>query len=618
MHLISISKLSKTIGDKKLFSDVSLGVDLSEKIGIIGINGSGKSTFLKIITKQEESDSGEIVFNNQLKISILKQNSNFDQEDSIRDHIFKSDSLIVKCIKSYEEICESLTDFESNEYNKISSEMDRLNAWEYESQIKSILNELGIQDLKQKMKNLSGGMLKKIELVKTLIEESNLLLLDEPTNHLDIDTIVWLEKYLSETTKSLVLITHDRYFLDRIVNTIFEIDNGVIQKFSGNYNYYLEKKQEMEEAREKVEIKKSNFLRKELEWLGRQPKARGTKQKARIDRADVVIQSVRKNDDAELNLSVMGKRLGKTILEIHSISKSFDNKPIINDFTYHFKKKERLGIIGSNGSGKSTLLNCISGRIPVDSGFVKPGVNTVFGYFDQVNIEIDPNLKVIEFIKKTSGELIQIEEGVKITASQMLDRFLFPPSMQYMSISKLSGGERRRLYLVQLLMKNPNFLIFDEPTNDLDIKTLSILEEFLMEFNGTVLIVSHDRYFMDRLVEGLLVFEGNGTISNFAGNYSEYLFKKESEKQKQVKAEKISQPKSNSNESIKTKNSFKDQKALKEVETKIEELENIKKDMLSKVSDSNNDFKVILDYSNKIKEIESELGNLYNRWEELS
>lgn len=620
MNLLSIHQVSKRIGDKILFTDVTLGIEDSEKIAIIGTNGSGKSTFLRILEGKDSPDSGKIVKNRELKISTLSQTSEFREGDTIRDHIYSGASPLVSIIKEYELICENLTEENQEKYNQISSEMDRLNAWDYESRIRSILQELGIENLSLRMSELSGGMLKKIELIRTLIEDSNLIILDEPTNHLDVETILWLESYLLNTEKSMILITHDRYFLDRIVNTIYEIDDGKISKYEGNYNTYLEKKSELLIAREKAEERRQNFLRKELEWLGRQPKARSTKQKARIDRAEEVISAGGPKKVEDLELSVLGKKQGKTILEIHSINKKFNDKVLIKNFQYHFKRKERLGIVGPNGIGKSTLLNCIIGTLEVDSGFIKPGVNTVFGYFDQTSRELEDDLRVLDYIKKKAGETILTEDGSKISAGQMLERFLFPSRMQSLEIKKLSGGEKRRLYLVQILMQNPNFLILDEPTNDLDIKTLSVLEEFLLEFSGCVLVVSHDRFFMDRVTEGLLVFEGEGKISGFYGSYSEFLDsqKKRSEKKEIKKIESAESVQVEEPTQKKSGLSYREKKELEESENKIESLEKEKEELTISLSNPNEDFTKVQTYSDRLIEIEKELEKLYHRWEELS
>jgi len=618
MNLFNVKNISKIRGDKKLFSDTTFGLQSGEKMGIIGVNGSGKSTLLGMIQGMEEPDTGEITKNRELKISSLRQSPEFSEDDSVRDHIFKSDSKIIKLIKDYEIICEKYEKDEiayEKEFNQLHSEMDRLNGWDYEAKIRSILFELGLDDLSKKMGEFSGGTLKKIELVKALIEESNLLILDEPTNHLDVETILWLENFLIETDKALILITHDRYFLDRVVDTILEIDSEKVQIYKGNYNYYLQRKVELQMVREKEEDKRRSFLRRELEWLGRQPKARSTKQKARTDRAESTIQIGFRKEEEKLELSVIGKRQGKMILEINNLSKSFGNQKIIDNFTYFFKKNEKLGIVGRNGIGKSTLLNLLSGRIEADSGFIKPGINTSIGYFDQVGKNLVGEMRVLDYIRKNVAEYITMEDGSKISASQMLERFLFTGGLQALQVNKLSGGEKRRLYLVEILMKNPNFLILDEPTNDLDIKTLSILEEFVMDFPGTVIVVSHDRYFMDRVTETLVVFRGKGLIETYVGTYSSFL-----DINSKVKNEKTHTKTSTiveEKEKTPPKLSNKEKKELDNLESEISTLETQKTTLSVKISNNSN-YQEISQLTKELEDIESNITKKIERWEYLS
>ncbi|EMG22306.1 ABC transporter, ATP-binding protein, partial [Leptospira interrogans serovar Copenhageni str. LT2050] len=525
MNLISVDKISKEIGSKVLLNQISFGINEGEKIGILGINGSGKTTLLKMLAGIEVPDNGQILRNKILKIAVLSQSPSFDSNHTILEHIFSGQSPILKTIRSYESICERLGSGDSEvekEYNRLMQEMDRLGAWELESWFRSILKELEILDLNVKMGSLSGGMLKKVVLVQTLIEESNLLVLDEPTNHLDVETILWLQDYLVETKKAILLVTHDRYFLEEVTDRILELESGNLNSFPGNFGFYLEKKAEAEVIREKTEQKEKQFLKKELEWLRRQPKARGTKQKGRTDRALEVLNRKKSGKEIVLDFSVSGKRLGKKILELKNVRKSY-HKPIIYGFSYTFKNGERIGIVGPNGAGKSTLLDMIVGREKPDSGDVSVGMNTNFGYFDQVSKELSGDMRVIEYIKKECGMSIKMNDDRVLSAADMLELFLFDTRLQGGYIKNLSGGEKRRLYLVSILMTNPNFLILDEPTNDLDIRTLSVLEEFLAEFDGCVLVVSHDRYFMDRTVDYLFTFQGEGIVEKFPGNYSEYL-----------------------------------------------------------------------------------------------
>ncbi|TGN19036.1 ABC-F family ATP-binding cassette domain-containing protein [Leptospira idonii] len=614
--LLSISKLSKTIGEKVLFKNLDFGISEEEKVAIVGTNGSGKSTLLRTILGKEELDSGSVIANKQLKIAVLEQNPVFDPEEKIIDHIYRGGGKLVNLLHDYAIACAELeTGTEESEanYTRLMQEMDRLSAWEYESQITSILRELGVDRLERKMSSLSGGMLKKVELAKTLIEESNLLILDEPTNHLDVNSILWLEEYLIQCKKALLLITHDRYFLDRVVSKILEIDRGSHYTYEGNYSEFLEKKVEREETLLKQEDKNRQFLKQEMKWLKRQPKARTTKQKARIDRAENLKNREVFELQKELELSVASKRQGKTILEIHSLHKSFPGRPIVKNFTYYFKAKERLGVVGPNGVGKSTLLNLFAGVLDPDSGFVKPGLNTKIGYFDQISRDLPLQMNVLDYIKEYSGEYITNEEGEKITASKVLERFLFDGKQQYTQISKLSGGEKRRLYLVQILMCGPNFLILDEPTNDLDIQTLSILENFLNEFPGTVVTVSHDRYFLDRVAESLLVFQENGQIDTYIGSFSSYLEKESApkEKQEELKVQVQEKPVSD------FKKNSKEEKQRKKLEEEIEKLEKQKETLHLSLESFSQDHLKLAEISKEIEGLDLLIEEKYAQWEKV-
>ncbi|TGM73141.1 ABC transporter ATP-binding protein [Leptospira mtsangambouensis] len=618
--LVSVSKLSKTIGEKKLFSNLDFSISEGEKLAIVGINGSGKSTLLRALLGKEETDSGQIIKNNNLKISILDQNPIFDPKETILDHIYKGDNKLVKTIRKYEDICERMSEGEEgldDEFTNASQEMDRLSAWDYEQQIKSILKELGVEKLERKMSELSGGMLKKVELAKSLIDESNLLILDEPTNHLDVKSILWLEEYLAGLDKAIILITHDRYFLDRIVTKILELDRGSHFLYEGNYSIYLERKVEREETLQKQEDKIKQFLKQEVKWLKRQPKARSTKQKARIDRASDLQNREKREIQKDLELSVAAKRQGKTILEIHNLKKGIADKLLINDFTYTFKAKERLGIIGPNGIGKSTLLNLMSGRITPDSGYIKPGINTKVGYFDQTSSELPLERNVLDYIKDVAGEMIETESGEKISAAKMLERFLFDGKLQYTPIAKLSGGERRRLFLVQILMTGPNFLILDEPTNDLDIQTLSVLESFLDEFPGTVVIVSHDRYFLDRTAESLLVFRKEGKLDHFIGTFSSFLENDSLELETEPSSPKPKEVLPTPLGSEKPSKSKQDQKKLSKLESEIAKLESSKQELEKKLSTFANDHTELQKISEEIQKIETEILYKMEEWEML-
>lgn len=623
MILLSTQDVSKSIGPKTLFTGVSLGISEGEKVAIIGTNGSGKSTFLKLLLGQEEPDTGQIVRNRELKIAALLQDPPYDPNECILDHIFQTENRLFDAVRKYEDACERLEEDHSDDaheaFSQASNEMDRLDAWEVESKFRSILKELGIDHLHRKMSELSGGMRKKVELVKIILEESNLVVLDEPTNHLDVETIVWLENTLLESDKALLIITHDRYFLDRIVDKIVEIDRKKVRVFDGNYEYYLTKKQEIREMEERIEDKARSFLRTEIEWLRRQPKARGTKQKARIQRYEEVENREKFQADKKLELSSIEVRQGKTILEAKNLCKSFEGRPIVQQFNYHFRRKERLGIVGPNGSGKSTLLNLLAGRLEPDTGIVKPGMNTVFGYFDQISRDLDPSLKVIDYIKKNSGESIAMEDGTKLSASKVLERFLFPGEIQHSPIAKLSGGEKRRLYLVEILMRNPNFLLLDEPTNDLDIQTLTVLEEFLMEFPGCVVLVSHDRYFMDRIAGSLLVFGKNGELIQSHLSYSDYLESARRQGSEPARQEvpldrKLDAPPAEPPNPTPKKLSYKIQKRMDDLEKQIAQWELEKSECEATLPGIAQDAEKLLTATKKIQELDAWIEKGLEEW----
>ncbi|ABJ79337.1 ABC-F family ATP-binding cassette domain-containing protein [Leptospira borgpetersenii serovar Hardjo-bovis] len=618
MNLISVDKISKEIGSKVLFNQISFGINEGERIGILGINGSGKTTLLKILAGLDIPDSGQVMKNKILRIAVLSQSPSFDPNHTVLEHIFSGSSSILETIRSYEAVCERLDSGggAEEEYNRLMLEMDRLGAWELESWYRSLLKELNIRDLSIRMGSLSGGMLKKVALVQILIEESNLLVLDEPTNHLDVDTILWLQDYLIETKKAVLLVTHDRYFLEEVTERILELENGSLFSFPGNFGFYLEKKNEAEVIREKAEQKEKQFLKKELEWLRRQPKARGTKQKGRTDRALEVLNRKKAGKEIVLDFSVSGKRLGKKILELKNLHKSY-HKSIISNFSYTFKNGERIGIVGPNGSGKSTLLDIIVGRTKPDSGDVSLGMNTSFGYFDQVSKELSGDMRVIEYIKKECGVSIKMSDDRVLSAADMLELFLFDTRLQAGYIKNLSGGEKRRLYLVSILMTDPNFLILDEPTNDLDIRTLSVLEEFLTEFGGCVLVVSHDRYFMDRTVDYLFIFQGEGIVEKFPGNYSEYLeYKNYLNKQKEKKEIEI-KPKEIDSSKTKKGLSFNQKKELDVLETEIFSLEEEERKLTEVLQSGIGKPNELATVGNRLMEIHAVLPSKLERWEEL-
>ncbi len=519
-----------------LFKDVTFGLNEGDKAAIIGRNGTGKSTLLNVIAGVLSADDGQITINKLSGVSYLPQNPEFNGENTIREHIFKSESPKLKLINEYEDLCEKmadgLTNGQQSRFDALTLEMDKGDLWNYESQIRSILGVLGINDLSRKMKALSGGMVKKVALAQVLVEDTKLLLLDEPTNHLDIQTIYWLQNYLHDTKRTVLMVTHDRYFLDAVCNNIYELFRYHLKLYEGNYSTYLEKKEIEAEIEENTERRIESVLRFERDWLRRGPCARGTKAKARIQRDMQLINREKFAKDKGFQFEVAGRRLGGKILELHGISKNFlktsDNAPVIQDFSYTFSKGEKIGIFGGNGSGKSTLLNIITGNLPPDSGEVIKGENTFFGYYQQNPVFKDLSMTVLDYIKE-AADVVEMNDGRTLSASLFLKQFGFEGKIQHSMLSTLSGGERKRVFLVRLLISNPNFLILDEPTNDFDIFTMNILEEFLLGYKGCLLIVSHDRYFMDKIADTMFIMEDDGGISGFVGKCSEYIEYLESE-----------------------------------------------------------------------------------------
>ena len=530
MNYLSLENVSKSYGDKVLFENIDLQISKGQKIALVAKNGSGKSTLLRVIagTEPPEGETCKILISKNIKISYLQQEPLFFEDHSILDTIFDSDNDIVQALKSYE-LALLLPD-ETGKIQGAITKMDDLKAWDLEAKIKELLTKFNIADLSQKIKTLSGGQKKRLALVKLILDEPDFVILDEPTNHLDLEMIEWLEEYLQLPSTTILMVTHDRYFLERVCSQIIELDRGKLYKYNGNYSSFLEKRSARLENESGELEKNKKLFKKELEWIRRMPKARGTKAKSRVDAFDDIQEKVSgKRASDEIQIELKGQRLGKKILELHNVNKSFGDFKIVSNFDYKFKKKEKVGIVGPNGVGKTSFIKLITKELRTDTGKVVHGENTVFGYYTQDGIQLKDDKRVIDVIRDIA-EYIPLEKGQKLTAPQMLERFLFSRKQQQVFVSQLSGGERRRLYLLSILMTNPNFLILDEPTNDLDIITLNILEEFLLEFPGCVLIVTHDRYFMDKLVDHLFVFEGNGHIRDFNGDYTEYrAFQKELE-----------------------------------------------------------------------------------------
>ncbi len=614
MPLLSVQNLTCTQGAKTLFETISCAIDEGEKVALIGINGSGKSTLLNHIVTMASERQAHIITQQGLKITYLPQMPLFNPEDTILDHLFSSETPTSNVIRNYH--CCLEKPHNDTELTALLSQMDLHQAWDYEARVSSVLSELQITNLTQKMKTLSGGMIKKIGLAQLFFEETDLLIMDEPTNHLDIETIAWLETMLKRINTTLLMVTHDRYFLDKICTKIFEIDQQTLFTYRGNYQSFLEQKAERVLSQQKAEDSIQAIMRVELEWLKRGPKARSTKQKARKQRIEDMQNRDTRTEETPIELGVAGRRLGKKILELKNVTKSFDNRILINQFSYTFKHNEKIGILGPNGAGKTTLFNLVSERLLPDKGEVDIGVNTVWGYFDQHSQDLNPALTIYEHIHQI-GTVITLHDGTQISATKLLERFLFPSSALKTQIGKLSGGEKRRLHLVSMLLTNPNFLLFDEPTNDLDITTLSILEDFLLTFSGCVMIISHDRYFMDRVVDQLLVFNSNGIITHFAGTYSDYAaLQKENEKtaKSKIPVTKTVSPPSTEKKGLTNA----EQNEFKKLEADIITLEEETKRLnmlFSNIKTSTQEFEKA---GKDLKEITQKLDSKVERWEHLA
>ncbi|GEP64689.1 ABC transporter ATP-binding protein [Clostridium beijerinckii] len=633
MNIITLENISKNYSDKILLNNVSLGINDGDKIGLIGINGAGKSTFLKVVSGREEFFDGNIVKGKNVRIEYLDQNPLFDEDATVLEQIFKGDTKEMKLLKRYEELLDKINscsgeNFDSlnNELLKVQSEIDSLSLWDMESDAKTILNKLGIKNYSEKVGNLSGGQKKRIALACSLITPCDLLILDEPTNHLDSDSIEWLEEFLNSRKGALLMITHDRYFLDRVTNRIIELDRGNLYTYPGNYTAFLEKKIERIEVEQSQEEKKNALIRNELKWVRRGAKARTTKQKARLQRFDELVseESIKRQEDVDI--SFVGSRLGKKVVELYDISKSFGNKVIIKDFNYIFLRNDRIGIIGENGAGKTTLVNILRNKLPIDSGKIEIGDTVKIGCFAQDNSNMDPKLRVIDYVKE-GGEYIPVEDGTKIMASTMCERFLFDSTMQYTPIEKLSGGERRRLHLLRVLMESPNFLILDEPTNDLDIETLKILEDFLDKFMGVIIVVSHDRYFLDRICTKIFSYEGNGYIKEYNGNYSDFLISKEIEKIKSVESSEKSSNEfaADKGKGVKEKTkdnkpkfTFKEQKEYETIDEDIAKLEEKINSLEKEMAKNSSNYGKLNELMHEKEDVQSELDNKYERWEYLN
>ena len=627
MNLLSTESLSKAYGEKKLFDKVAFGIDDSDKIGLIGINGTGKTSFLKVIAGIDEADAGSFIKSSNLKIEYLAQNPDFDFEITVLEQVFEGSSPLMVLLREYENVSSSLEKNPSDtklqmRLMELNAKMDLNEAWQIEREAKTVLMKLGIMEFDKKIGELSGGQRKRVAMAGALIRPCDLLILDEPTNHIDNETITYLEDYLSNRKGALLMVTHDRYFLDRVVNKIWELDEGKLYAYQGAYTKFLELKAQREADDKRIQEKKQSLYKSELAWMRKGVEARRTKQKARKDRFKILETEIDKSSDEKLDISVAGKRLGRKIIEINDISKSFGDKVVLKNFTYTVLKGDRIGIVGNNGEGKSSLLNAIAKKLDLDSGTIEIGETIKIGYYSQENIDMDTSLRVIEYIKN-KAEYIETSDGTKITAAMMLEKFLFTGDMQWSFISKLSGGERRRLYLLSVLMEGPNVLLLDEPTNDLDIQTLAILEDYIDEFNGPVITVSHDRYFLDKIADKIFAFEGEGNIEISFGDYTDYSEKKkqtiEDTASETVKASLKDKDKSSeAKPKAKTKFSYKEQQEFDTIDEKIEQTETklaqIKIDMEKNAAD----FVKLAELTKEEERLNSLLEELMERWAYLN
>jgi len=621
--MLTIEQLSKSYGEKVLFDQIRCTITDTDRIGVIGVNGTGKSSLLEIIAGRDTPDAGSIQHAQNYRIEYLAQEPELDLAATVIEQIYYGESDVMRAMRSYEEALKALEDEPTNEEHqnrllKAQMKMDELDAWDANAEAKTVLTKLGITDFEKKVENLSGGQKKRVAIARALIQPADLLILDEPTNHLDNVSVEWLEQYLSHYPGALLLVTHDRYFLNRVTNKIFELERGQLYIYEGNYELFLEKKAEREMLERASEQKHANTLRRELAWLKRGARARSTKQKARINRIDEMKEQHFHTTTEEIAFQVGSKRLGKKVIELQAIDKKFKDKTLIDSFDLLLKPGDRIGIIGPNGIGKSTLLNIMAGRIQPDAGEIDVGETVQIGYYTQGEEELDGDQRIIEYIKEVA-EVIHTKDGEVITAEQMLERFLFSRAEQWTYIRKLSGGEKRRLYLLKVLMTEPNVLFLDEPTNDLDIQTLGILEEYLQAFPGVVVTVSHDRYFLDRVVEQLLVFRGDTVIDSFYGNYSEFLAEESIQEEQRVTVQKETKiTKTNNKTDKKKKLSYKEQKEWETIEDEIEALEEKVTSLAEQIVEAGSDSIKVSELFEQQNEVEQQLEMKMNRWEELS
>lgn len=618
MNYLSAELISKAFNDKWLFKDISLGISQGEKFALVGNNGVGKSTLLKILTGELNTDTGKVVVRDGIRVGILTQQREVDGRVPVKDILFDSSNKVAAAVKEYED-CLHHPEVPAERMQAALERMEEFNAWDYDAKVHEVTTKLDVPDLDKTFSQLSGGQKKRIFLAQLLLANPDLIIMDEPTNHLDLTAIEWLENYLAGPNITLIMVTHDRYFLDNVANEIIELDRGQLFRYKGNYAYFLEKKSDREEML-KTEISKArNLLKKELDWMRRQPRARGTKAKYRIDAfyelKEKASQELRKD---RMELDIKESRQGGKILEVEKISKKYGDQVIIKNFSHVFKKFDRIGVVGKNGIGKSTFLDILTRKTKPDTGEVIPGVTTKFGYFTQDSETLNPNHRIIEEVKEIA-EFITLSDGSQVSASKFLDNFLFPPEKQYTYVEKLSGGEKKRLQLLKLLVTSPNFLVLDEPTNDFDIDALNVLEDFLEKFTGCLLLVSHDRYFMDHLVDQLFVFEGNGEIRLFNGNYTDYrdsLAEDEAEREPEVKS--VPAPKAEAAPTDKKKVSGKVKREYEELEKEIAQLESEKAALVDKLNQGAPGHEQLTEWSKAIKNLTDQIEEKSARWMELS
>lgn len=618
MNYLSVENIAKSYGERRLFENISFGINKDQKVGFVAKNGTGKTSLLNIMAGTDTPDEGQVIYRNDIRVAFLSQEPNLDPELTIEQSIFTSENPTLKVVAQYEKAMQNPEDADA--LQKAMDAMEANNAWDFETEFKQILFKLNLQDLQAVVKNLSGGQKKRLALARMLLKKPDFIILDEPTNHLDLDMIEWLEEYFKKEDFTIFMVTHDRYFLERVCNEIIELEDGKLYTYKGNYSYYLDKKEERHQLEATNTGKAQQLYKKELEWMRRQPKARTTKSKSRIeDFHDIKHRASQRRLDHKVQLELNMERMGSKIVELHNISKELGGKNLISNFDYNFKKGERVGIIGKNGTGKSTFLNMLTGNLEPDTGKIIIGETVKFGYYTQKGIKIKPGQKVIEVIKEF-GDYIPLKKGRQISAEQLLERFLFDRKKQYDFVEKLSGGEKKRLYLCTVLIQNPNFLILDEPTNDLDVLTLNVLENFLLDFPGCIIVVSHDRYFMDKITDHLFVFKGEGEVTDFPGNYTDYREyeaskpkeEKTSSEDNQTKKEKKEFKSNSSGPSL----SYAEKKEYGKLEKEIAKLEKKKEEVQQKFL-KELDAEEIAENSVKLKEIENDIESKTERWFEL-